>query len=634
MCGICGELTFSGFAADIEQLTAMMARRGPDGAGTWTDGAACQLGFRRLAILDLSTAADQPMVTPDGRYALVFNGEIYNFQELRQALEQEGLAFRSTGDTEVLLYALIHWGKAALDRLNGMFALGFYDRVERKLLLARDHAGIKPLYYLLTAEGIVFASQYDQILAHPWRRGLEVAHDALALYLRLGYIPAPYALLKNTHMLEAGAWLEVTADGRTTHGRYYEFPLYRTPDLTGQAAYEAVNAALTAAVKRQMISDVPIGAFLSGGIDSPLVAAKMQIASPNAVRAFTIGSEGSRFDESQEATRYARHLGLNHTVEHVSPAGAVTMIEDVVQACGEPFADYSIFPTMLVSELARRQVTVMLSGDGGDELFWGYVGRFGSVLQTAHDYRRPHAWRSLRWGSKKLLNVGNGHENLCWPSIGDWYRAKHTRLPEYWLSRLFSGLPSWPVDFELYDYDGWRSDETAQWLRWNEFIGHLSMVLLKVDRASMHHSLEVRVPLLDREVIDVATRVDWQSCLDVASNIGKLPLRSALATHVPQATAVKRGFSVPMDEWLRGSLRPLFEEQVIGRDEILGLPLERPVISDLYRLHLSGERDYSWGLWVLLSLALWEKTHYRSSENSNELMRINSNLGFIRESLY
>jgi asparagine synthase (glutamine-hydrolysing) len=606
-----------GTIADIEQLTAMMDRRGPDGGGVWSDGAACRLGFRRLAILDLTAAADQPMLTSDGRYALVFNGEMYNFQELRQALQHEGVAFRSTGDTEVVLYALVHWGKAALERFNGMFALAFYDTIERRLLLARDHAGIKPLYYLLTSEGVFCASQYNQLLAHPWSRGLAVSPDALALYLRLGYIPAPYALLQNTYMLEAGSWLEVTADGRTWNGRYYDFPLFRTPDLQGQEAYEAVNAAVSAAVKRQMISDVPIGVFLSGGIDSPLVAAKMQATSSSAIRAFTIGSQASRFDESAAATRYAHHLGLDHVVEHVTPAGALGMLNDVIAACGEPFADYSIFPTMLVSQLARRDVTVMLSGDGGDELFWGYVGRFGSILQSARDFRRPLPWRSLRWGSKKLLNWGNGHENLCWPSIGDWYRAKHTRLPEYWLSRLLPELPAWPAGFGLYDYAGWQPDVTAQWLRWNEFIGHLTMVLLKVDRASMYHSLEVRVPLLDREVIEVATRVDWHSCLDVGHQIGKLPLRATLAAHVPQATTAKRGFSVPMDDWLRGALRPTFETQVVQQAELLGLGLERPVAEQLFQLHLSGERDYSWGLWVLLSLALWEKTHYRSSERAS-----------------
>jgi len=274
MCGICGELQLGDRPArdeaTIAHLSALMARRGPDAAGHWRDGAHAWLAFRRLAILDLSPAGHQPMLTPDGRYALVFNGEVYNFAALRAELERLGVGFRSTGDTEVVLQALAHWGTAALDRLNGMFALGFYDRRERSLLLARDHAGIKPLYYLRDDAGLFFASQYDQIMRHPWAAGRPISAGALALYLSLGYIPAPRALLEGTHMLPPGAWLRFDGDGRCEQGAYYRFPVYQKPELRGATADEAVNAAVTDAVRRQMVSDVPLGAFLSGGIDSPL----------------------------------------------------------------------------------------------------------------------------------------------------------------------------------------------------------------------------------------------------------------------------------------------------------------------------------------------------------------------------
>ena len=587
-----------------------MARRGPDDAGWWSDGKHCTLAFRRLAILDLSPAARQPMLTRDGRYILVYNGEVYNFQELRRKLEQRGIRFRSTGDSEVVLYALAQWGPKALEQFNGMFALGFYDTQEKRLLLARDHAGIKPIYYMVTSEGIVFASQYDQILAHPWSYGLGISPEALGLYLRLGYIPAPYALLKNTYMLEPGTWLEVSVDGTVRRGRFFEFPVYREPDLFGKEAYEAVDATVTEAVRRHLISDVPLGTFLSGGIDSPLVTAKVKLVSNGSVKAFTIGTNGDRFDESPDAIRYAQEIGLEHVVEHVTPDDALNMLDDVVAACSEPFGDYSIFPTMLVSRIASQEVKVMLSGDGGDELFWGYVGRFGSVIEVCEDFRQPYWWRSARWGIKKLLRLGHGHRNLRWPSIGDWYRAKHTRIPEVWLQRIFPDLPSWPENFPLFEYSGWEVDRTAQWLRWNEFVGHLTMVLLKVDRASMYHSLEVRVPLLDREVIEVATRVDWRSCLDLERQIGKLPLRYALARHVHHQSQNKRGFTVPMDAWLRGALRSIFEEVVLNRGEILGFPVQRNALQEMFGQHLSEQRDYAWGLWVLLSLALWEEKHY------------------------
>lgn len=615
MCGIAGELQFIDAPARDEGIVAhlgdLMARRGPDDAGLWRDANHAWLAFRRLAILDLSPAGHQPMVTGDGRFALVFNGEIYNYVELRDELERMGIRFRSTGDTEVVLQALVQWGTAALDRFNGMFALGFYDRWERSLLLARDHAGIKPLYYLMGDRGIFFASQYNQILAHPWREGLPVSREGLGLYLRLGYIPAPFAALEGTHMLEPGSWLRVTADGRVSRGTYYSFPTFATPELSGQQAYEAVDAAVAAAVRRQMVSDVPLGAFLSGGIDSPLVVAKMRAVAGRPVRAYTIGSSGSAMDESEDAAAYARQLGVTHVLEQFAPADALGWLDDVVEACGEPFADFSIFPTLLVCNLARRDMTVMLSGDGGDELFWGYPERFGSVLGVASDFRRSHWQRSARWATRRVTGLGDGHENLRWPTIGHWYRQKHTRIAEPVLTSLFPGAPAWPLSFDLFEYDGWQPDETAHWLRWNEFTTHLSMVLLKVDRASMRNSLEVRVPLLDREVIDVAARVDWRSCLDLQTNTGKLPLRWALKQHITHQTQAKRGFAIPMADWLRGPLHDAIRERLLSRDELLGLEMDKGVLESMVAEHQSGRADMTRSLWLLLSLALWNDRHYQ-----------------------
>jgi len=613
MCGIVAELRFGDSAGatpdEFARLVALMARRGPDAAGTWESGP-CRLGFRRLAILDLSPAGNQPMVGGDGRCALVYNGELYNYRELRRELIQQGVQFRSSGDSEVMLHALMRWGAEGLARCNGMYALAFYDAGAQSLLLARDHAGIKPLYYALTGQGLLCASQYDQLLAHPWRRGLAVDAQALGLYLRLGYIPAPYALLEQTHMLEAGAWLRVDSAGQREHGRTFRFPVYRTPDLRGPEAEEAVAAAVANAVQRQMVSDVPLGAFLSGGIDSPLVTAEMQAHSAQPIQAFTIGSHGSEFDETADAARYAQALGVQHIIQHASAQDALGLLDDVIAACGEPFADYSIFPTLLAARLARRQVTVMLSGDGGDELFWGYARRCGSVLRSAGDFQQPYWQRSARRAATRLTGRGRGHANLRWPSLGDWYRAKHTRMPETWLRQLFPTLPAWPQAFDLYDYRGAQADATAQWLRWNEFTGHLTMVLLKVDRASMYNSLEVRVPLLDREVIDVAARVDWRACLDLQRMQGKLPLRRALAAHVPAQTQEKRGFAVPMDAWLREALRPLCADMLLGRRELLGRPLRPEALGRLWRRHQSGAEDFGWGLWLLLSLALWEARYH------------------------
>ncbi len=610
MCGIAGEFRFASAPsqANWANISELMQRRGPDDAGAWQDDH-CDLVFRRLSILDLSAAGHQPMVSGDGRYVLVFNGEVYNFTELRPQLEARGVSFRSNSDSEVVLYALAEWGRDALDRFNGMFALAFYDTRERTLLLARDHAGIKPLYYLKHPRGLVFGSQYDQLLAHPWSEGLPFSPAAATLYLHLASVPAPYGILENTCMLEPGGWLEVTADGRIQQGCYYEFPRYQTPALRGQEALDAVDAAITAAVKRQLVSDVPIGAFLSGGIDSPLVCAKMKAVSDSGMRAFTIGTGGDSTDESQDAVRYAQELGIEQTIEHVAPDDAVGMLDDVVSACGEPFGDFSIFPTLLVSRLARRNFTVMLSGDGGDELFWGYAQRFGALMNGVADFRYSRRWR-------QVMRVGRRFSRLPYTgshryrTAGDWQRAMHCRLPQPWLQRIFPGMPAWPVEYDLYDYTGSDPDDAAQWLRRNEFVGHLAGVLLKVDRASMYNSLEVRVPLLDRDVVDVAVQVDWQDCFDPLKRVGKIPLRKSLARHLRSQTSAKRGFEPPMGKWLRTTLRPAVEETLLTRDHLAGVAVDSKALRALFQEHLDG-RDYGWGLWPLLSLALWEKRYGR-----------------------
>jgi asparagine synthase (glutamine-hydrolysing) len=587
----------------------MMARRGPDDKGQWSDDL-CALGFRRLAILDLSPTGHQPMLTADGRFALVFNGEVYNYAELRARLTACGVRFRSTGDSEVVLYALAMWGVAALEQFNGMFALALYDRAEHRLLLARDHAGIKPLFYLHTGRSVVFASQFDQILQHPWSAGLPIAPEALAHYLRFGSIPAPLALLKQTYQVEPGGWVLFDSSGEVTSGRFFVFPRYQEPTLRGEEATAALEDALQRAVERHLASDVPLGVFLSGGIDSPLVAAEAVRHVP-CLKAFSIGISNSEHDESEDARRYAEELGLEHIVHMITPNDALDLLDDAVAAYGEPNADYSIFPTLLVSRLAREHVTVALSGDGGDELFWGYPSRFGSVLEQTPYFRLPLPARYAAIAARRLLGRGKATGEALFPNIGALYRKKHTLMAESDLRVCLPGLPALPDEPDLFNYTGTTPDETAQWLRWNELYLHLAAILAKVDRASMHHSLEVRVPLLDREVIDVARHIDWRSCLDVPRRYGKLPLRRMLARRVQHQTVAKKGFTVPMDTWLTGSLRDLLHDQVLGRNELMGVSLKRTQLGKMFQALERGDRSKARGLWMLLSLALWRERHFR-----------------------
>ena len=628
MCGIAGELRFrekEPAGADWDRISSMMSRRGPDDSGFWAEDGSCTLAFRRLSIIDLSSGGHQPMTAGKGRYVLVFNGEVYNFVELREQLQQRGVTFRSTSDSEVVLHALIEWGAAALAKFNGMFALAFYDSIEKKLLLARDHAGMKPLYYLTSDRGIVFGSQYDQLLAHPWSYGLGVSREALGLYLRLAYIPAPFAMIEKTHMLEPGTWMEITANGQSQQGRFFILSQYAEPSLRGEEALEAVDEAITRAVRRHLISDVPVGAFLSGGIDSPLVVAKMRSVSANPIQTFTIGTGEKQTDESLDAQAYAKEIGVEHKIEYVRTDQVLDLVAEVIDACGEPFGDYSIFPTLLAARLASRDHKVVLSGDGGDELFWGYPSRFATLIRLAVDFRMPLWLRRVRWGVKRAFLRGNDRY-LLMDSVGNAHRAMHTRFPEALLEEIFPSLPVWPPGCNVYAYDGREIDQIGQVSRWNEFAYHLTMVLMKVDRASMYNSLEVRVPLLDREVIDVASKVDWRDCLQIGQQLGKIPLRRVLAKHVRYQTHAKRGFEAPMATWLRTSMKDMFEEYVLNQTDLLGLEINRKAVRGVFDQHVHGKRNYAKGLWPLLSLALWTRK-YRSRSpvsNNNMLTRWNA----------
>jgi len=615
MCGISGIFHFTHIQLSdqdidtVSKMTSQMVRRGPDDQGLWHDED-CALGFRRLSILDLTPTGHQPMTSQDGRYVLVFNGELYNFQDLSAYLEKKGVNFRSTGDAEVALYALAEWGTDALERFNGMYGLAFYDTFEKRLLLARDHAGIKPLYYAHTKQGLVFASQYNQVIQHPWARDLEISQDALSLYLRFGWIPAPFALLENTHLLEAGTWLRVDADGDMTRGRFYEFPKYQAPSLFGEEAVDALDEALDRAVRRHLVSDVPVGLFLSGGIDSPLVAAKARQISGGSLPAFTIGVTGDpAMDESDDAAAFAAEIGLDFHLRTITSQTALDILNDVILASTEPTADFSMFPTLLVSQFASESVKVVLTGDGGDEPFWGYVGRFVPMLQQAAYFKKPIAARYAAIAARKFLGFGHATREVLYPEVGRLFQKKHTLMIEKDLERLFPNFNLLPADFTLFQYDGSDLDHTAQWLRWNEYTMHLQRVLMKADRASMHCSLETRLPLLDKEVLAVAAQTDWRTCLDLEKRLGKIPLRKVLSRHVKHQTHAKKGFTVPMHQWLQGPLQEILQEKVIHRENFLGQPVNQGYLSGVNQRLLNGDRSKAWGLWLLLSLVLWEEKH-------------------------
>jgi asparagine synthase (glutamine-hydrolysing) len=614
MCGFCGVLTPDGaavrdeFGSAVDRMADRLVRRGPDDAGAWAEPhGRLRLGFRRLAVLDPTPAGHQPMVSGSGRSVIAFNGEIYNFPELRAELEARGIRFRTRTDTEVLLEALEHWGEAVIPRLNGMFAFAWYHLDERRLVLARDHAGIKPLYYFVHphGEGMAFASQFDCLLDTPWGEPGPLRGDVLHLYLRLHHIPPPFALLENTHQLEPGHYLVLDGAGRLRKQAWWTMPRDPEPDLSGERAVDALAEALYNSIRRQRVADVPLGVFLSGGIDSPLVTAIARAQTDPSLKAFTIGNPGWGQDEAELAAVFARHLDVNHRLHAADGTEAAMMIRDVIAAQHEPFADFSILPTLLVSRAARSEVTVALSGDGGDELFFGYE-RPLSLLRNGRDFRFPRLLRMALYGAGRYGVGARRSEAIVAPTPGHYYFGVNSRLGGADLRAIAPDLPDMPADFGLYRFEGYRGTRhLANYSRWVEFYGQLQRGLKKVDMASMHHSLEVRVPLLDREVIDVALRVDPFTCMRDGTR--KAVLRDLLGRYVPpQAIPTRKlGFAVPLGEWLRGPLRPLVEDTLFSTDGATAGLFERRALRSYWDDHLSGRKDRKWGLWTILALNWW-----------------------------
>jgi asparagine synthase (glutamine-hydrolysing) len=616
MCGIVGMLVRDGLrdadVAEVGALTDLMSRRGPDDSGAWDDGVACALGFRRLAIIDLSEGGHQPMVSADGEHVVVFNGEIYNYRELRAELESRGRRFRSASDTEVVLQSLAEWGIAALARFNGMFAIGWYRPGSRTLVLARDPIGIKPLNWWWSPEAFVFGSQYDQVVRHRRCHRDRVDPAALHLYLRLGYLPQHYGLIEDTGQVSPGHYLEVSP-GEQPVSRRFRTPNLAPPPgdrLRGEQADEAVAAMVTDAVRRQQVSDVRMGAFLSGGVDSPLVAANMAPPDGDVVPAFTIGTDDAASDESAPATEYAELLGLEHHLRRIGGADAIALLDDVASANSEPFGDYSSFPTLLVSALAAEHVKTVQSGDGGDELFWGYP-RFMKVAGARRWFGLPHAVRVAAYGATKPLPVDRRPpRGVMFPTIGDWYLDAHSGLRQADFDRIAPDLAPLPADLTLFDRPtAGTGDDLLQWMRTNELTCHLPMVLQKVDRAAMYHSLEVRVPLLDLELVDLAARVDPSAA--ISGGVGKQVLRHALERRVPpeRIPVPKRGFTVPMRSWLAEDLQPAVQALLLDRDPFPSGFFDRRGLAAFYGDHRSGRLNLTRGLWNLLALQLWADRH-------------------------
>jgi asparagine synthase (glutamine-hydrolysing) len=640
MCGIAGFLlpdaamTAETLCAVAKVMTDAVAHRGPDDAGIWIDaGAGIALGHRRLSIVDLSSAGHQPMASADGRFMLSFNGEIYNFREIRAELEALGHGFRGHSDTEVLLAAVRQWGlRESLRRCNGMLALALWDKECRTLTLARDRLGKKPLYYACFGGTWMFASELKALLAHPaFRR--EIDRGALATYLRFVYLPAPYCIFNNVRKLPAASLLVLSAgmDAAQAEPEAY----WSVPKAAGQGARsrfagnleeatDELAALLSDAVGKRMIADVSLGALLSGGIDSTLIVSLMQALSDRPVKTFCIGFHEAKVNEAGYAAAIARRLGTDHTELYLSAQDCLALVPQMPQLFDEPFADPSQIPTYLVSRLARQSVTVALSGDGGDELFAGYAAYPRCLKQWETWSRLPAVAR--HWTARLAAAVDSG-QGMTFAG------SRHARKI---LAKLadrgvqISGAS--PVAMLANKRSAWHRPGTLvpggcdlptvltcgqpiadgldplQAMQQVDIEGYLADdILVKVDRASMAVALEVRSPLLDYRIVEFA--LSLPPAMKLGPEGGKLVLRNLLRRHVPEALWERRkaGFGMPVAEWLRGPLRDWAETLLDERrlDES-GL-LSSQTIRQLWRQHLLGTHNRERILWALLMFQAWHE---------------------------
>ena len=636
MCGFAGFHSPRDFSASAQTVAREMGgrlrHRGPDDSGEWIEPAlGTAVAFRRLAIVDLSALGHQPMVSADGRLVLVLNGEIYNHREIRAELEQCGHIFRGHSDTEVLLAGISRWGlDATLMRSVGMFAIGVVDIPGRQLLLARDRLGEKPLYYGWSNGHFFFGSELKAFRPH---HGFapEVNRGALNLYLRYGYVPSPYCILTGFHKLLPGHILSLSLDGSATPGRetlrhYWSLPKPEEQGTFNGSPEDCVDGfeqLLRRSIRMQMLADVPVGAFLSGGIDSSTVVCLMQAQATVPVKTFSIGFPDARFDESSHAEKIAAHLGTDHTTWHCQDSELLTLVQQVPDVYCEPFGDDSQVPTMALARLARRKVTVSLSGDGGDEFFDGY-GRYEKTLFRWQQIKRhPGIRAGLRRGVKTLSTLlavladsplkrrlasrlGKAREQWLPETLPAFYRHRVSvhKTPDLYLSRPEAVR-------EFFDDAGQMPElqERPSWLGYVDMHTYLpDDILAKVDRAAMAFSLETRIPFLDHRIVEYAAQIP--DALKSRDGKAKWPLRQILARHIPSelTNRPKMGFSTPMGRWLRGPLREWAEAHLAGERLCRENFFDARELRRLWNAHLQGRRDRSLVLWNFLMFQAWHES--------------------------
>lgn len=644
MCGIVGVVSSDKDRVDrskLKSMTDILSHRGPDGSGQWiSDNKMVGLGHRRLSVIDISTDGAQPMVSKSGRYIISYNGEIYNFNSLRVELENLSHSFQSHSDTEVILAACDEWGiENALNRLNGMFAIALWDQITSELLLVRDRIGIKPLYYSLHQNTFTFASELRPLVT--WRQELPpISKQGLNEFFRLGYVPSPLSIFEGIYKLEPGHILKF-CEGQIREKRpYWNLDAvvrsgHENQFLDDVTALTAIEEQLSASIANHMVSDVPIGAFLSGGIDSSTVAALMQKQSSNPIKTFSIGFAESAYNEAIYAGAVAKHLGTDHNELYINDQDALDVIPSIPDIYDEPFADISQIPTYIVSKLARSKVTVALSGDGGDELFggynrylfadqfWrklsGYPAPLRKITAAAMKYPSERSWDNLFERLKFLIpsslqmaHPGQKMHKLSAILPTESLRHMHSRLISKWVNPELILNSDWHSQTELFNETLTETDNLSPAIQqslWDSKTYMVDDILTKVDRASMSVALEARVPLLDHNLVELAWRLPEN--MKIRDGSGKWILKQLLHKYVPQSLfdRPKMGFAVPVDRWLRGSLSEWaddhFEKNKLQQQGYL----DTTHLRNTWDLHLMGKTESGAELWTALIFQQWlEKT--------------------------
>lgn len=615
MCGISG--IFSSQLIDrkiMARMVTKLAHRGPDASDLFlSENGTTALGHNRLRVIDLSSAANQPMQSADGRYVIVFNGEIYNFQKLRKELQalNSNVQFRTQSDTETILYAYSQWGAELPTHLDGMFALAIFDQHQQTLFLCRDRTGKKPLFYYQDATQFVFASEIKSLLEHPALMSRRINKQAIGYFVHLGYVPGEHTIFDNIYKFPAGSWALLDKSQPIKIQRYWrienEIPDERLADPV-QAKIK-LKESLERAVQKRLISDVPLGAFLSGGTDSSLVTAiaTRNVSSP--LKTFTIGFDEAKFDESKYAKAVALHLKTDHHEFRLSEKHAVDLLNTYLTHFDEPFADTSAIPTMLVSRLAKKEVTVCLTGDGGDELFQGYGAYTWADRLSSWPWqvaRKPLHWILTHSGENRLERVGLLLGNESGNRYSHIFSQEHYFFSQH---ESFQLLLRDNDEAERFIYDSNAINLTAgeqhALFDFNYYL--CDDLLVKVDRASMYYALECRCPLLDREVVALSASIAVS--LKKQSGVSKWLLKELLADYLPHDLVYrpKWGFSVPLARWLKNDLHYLIDDFLNDTviDE-LGL-FNKAYVNELKSDFLAGKIFLFNRLWVIIIIHKWIK---------------------------